>query len=97
MLLTVQIDDDLGQRLIDALAAEKATAPAQRQLTQYEYGKVLVATKGDPTKFEAERRKVLGLPPLTGGRPREPVSRRSIVEASLRMYLDKNHPAKKAG
>lgn len=96
MLLTVHIDDKLGARLADAIESEKLQAPSmKRQLTEAEFAKVFHATGGDPAKFAAEKRRLLGLPPLTGGRPREPVSRRTVVEAALRMYLDANHPSKK--
>lgn len=95
MLLTVHVEDELGSRLNDALTAEKLKAPSmKRQLTPAEYAKVFQATGGDPARFNTEKRRILGLHEVKGGRPRELVSRRSIVEAALRMYLDAHHPKK---
>lgn len=99
MLLTVHIDDALMSRLDDAVASEKANPKdrprANRRLTEAEFARIFQESGGDQKKFEAARREILGLPELRRGRPLGQVSRRSVIEAALAMYLDKRHPSKK--
>jgi hypothetical protein len=99
MLFTVNIEDDLFRKLEEAVTREKIKAranpakaePPMRQLTQKEFAVAYQAfQKGGQPALDAKKRELLGLPPLEpkkGGRPSGQPSKKSLIEAALRMYL----------